>query len=118
MPVIATNIIHRGKMMKSKHIIPDGIILVIMLSGIIAYLIKNNKSLATNKTGEIAMYTIPDKEKIFVNGVIIPEKTEVIYLDPTKGTVNKVSIINGQEVRRMKCSLRIKMILLLIRYKG
>ena len=100
MPVIATSIICRGKMMKKKHIIFISIIVVIILSGIIAYVIKNNKSLATNKTGVISLYKIPDKEKVFINGVVIPEKTESIYLDQTKGNVNKVSVINGQEVKK------------------
>jgi HlyD family secretion protein len=99
-PVIATIIIHRGKMMKKKHIIFISIIVLIILAGVIAYVVKNNKSSAAKKAGDIVMYTIPDKEKIFVNGVIIPEKTDNIYLDPTKGIVNKVSIINGQEVKK------------------
>lgn len=99
-PAIATSIIHRGKMMKKKHIIFISIIVLIILAGVIGYVVKNNKSLAAKKAGDIALYTIPDKEKIFVNGVIIPEKTESIYLDPTKGIVNKVLIINGQEVKK------------------
>jgi len=100
MPVIATSIICRGKMMKKKHIIFISIIVLIILSGIIAYVIKNNKSLTTNKTGVISLYKIPDKEKVFINGVVIPQKTESIYLDQTKGNVNKVSVISGQEVKK------------------
>jgi HlyD family secretion protein len=100
MPVIATSIICRGKIMKKKHIIFISIIVVIILAGVIASVIKNNKSLATNKMGAMSLYKIPDKEKIFINGVIIPQKTESIYLDQTKGNVNKVSVINGQGVKK------------------
>jgi len=86
--------------MKKKHIIFISIIAVIILSGIIAAVLKNNNNSASNKSGSIALYTIPAKEKIFVNGVIVPEKKENIYLEETKGSVYKVSVTNGQVVKR------------------
>ncbi|MBU3092015.1 efflux RND transporter periplasmic adaptor subunit [Clostridium sp. CF011] len=86
--------------MKKKHIIFLSIIGVIILSGIIAYVVKNNKDSAGKKGKEVALYTIPAKEKIFVNGVVVPEKTENIYRDETKGTINKVSVTNGQVVNK------------------
>ncbi|MBW9150260.1 efflux RND transporter periplasmic adaptor subunit [Clostridium sp. CM028] len=86
--------------MKKKHIIFLSIIGVIILFGIIAYVVKNNKDSAGNKGKEVALYTIPAKEKIFVNGVVVPEKTENIYRDETKGTINKVSVTNGQIVNK------------------
>lgn len=85
--------------MKKKHIIFISIIVLIIISGIIAYVFKNNKNLSFNKTTKIALYTIPEKEKVFVNGVISPQKTENIYLDDTKGSVDKVSVSNGQVVK-------------------
>lgn len=99
-PVNVTSIFRRGKMMKKKHIIFISIIGVIILSGIIAYVFKNNKSLANNKAGEVALYTIPAKEKVFVNGIIVPEKTENVYRDETKGSINKVSVTDGQVVSK------------------
>lgn len=86
--------------MKKKHIIFISIIVLIIISGIIAYVFKNNKNLSFNKTTKIALYTIPEKEKVFVNGVISPQKTENIYLDDTKGSVNKVSVTDGQVVKK------------------
>lgn len=86
--------------MKKKHIIFISIILVIILSGTSAYIFKRNKALATNKDVKIALYTIPVKEKIFVNGIIVPEKTENIYKDETKGSIDKVSITDGQVVKK------------------
>ena len=86
--------------MKKKHIIFISIIALIILSGIIAYVFKYNKDSAFNKSKSIALYTVPAKEKIFVNGVIVPEKKENIYLDDTKGSVNKVSVTDGQVVKK------------------
>ena len=89
-----------GGYMKKKHIIFISIIVLIILSGIIAYVYKYNKDSAFNKNKSIALYTIPAKEKIFVNGIIVPEKTENIYIDQTKGSINKVSVTDGQVVKK------------------
>lgn len=86
--------------MKKKHVIFISIIVVIILSGIIAYVFKNKSGSTFNKSKAIALYTIPAKEKIFVNGIIVPEKEKNIYLDETRGSVNKVSVINGQLVKK------------------
>lgn len=86
--------------MKNKHIIFISSIAVIILLGTIAYALKNNTTLADNKDVKIALFTIPPKEKIFINGVIVPEKVENIYLDDTKGSVNKVLVIDGQVVNK------------------
>ncbi len=86
--------------MKKKHIIFIGIIVVIILSGIAASLLRNSNNSGFNKSDPISLYTIPAKEKVFVNGIIVPEKVENIYLDETKGNINKVSVINGQVVTK------------------
>lgn len=86
--------------MKKKHIIFIIIIVLIIISGIIGYVFKNNKNSTFNKNKPIALYTIPAKEKIFVNGVIVPEKSENIFLNETKGTVDKVSVTDGQVVKK------------------
>jgi len=86
--------------MKKKHIIFISVIVLIIIFGIIAYVFKNNKGLASSKSESIALYTIPTKEKVFVNGIIVPEKTENIYRDESKGSINKVSITNGQIVKK------------------
>ncbi|MBW9152414.1 efflux RND transporter periplasmic adaptor subunit [Clostridium estertheticum] len=86
--------------MKKKHIIFISIIGVIIVSGIIGYAAKNNKGSAGNKGKAVEVYTIPAKDKIFVNGVVVPEKTENIFRDETKGTINNVSVTNGQVVKK------------------
>ncbi|MGH4051925.1 MAG: efflux RND transporter periplasmic adaptor subunit [Clostridium sp.] len=86
--------------MKKKHIIFISIIGLIIIFGIIAYVFKNNKDLASSKSESIALYTIPTREKVFVNGIIVPEKTENIYKDESKGSINKVSITDEQIVKK------------------
>lgn len=46
------------------------------------------------------MYTVPSTDKVFVNGKIEPEKVENIFLDATKGTVDKVEVKNGDVVEK------------------
>ncbi|MPQ29946.1 efflux RND transporter periplasmic adaptor subunit [Clostridium estertheticum] len=86
--------------MKKKHIIFISIIGVIIVAGIIGYVAKNNKGSAGNKGKAVEVYTIPAKDKIFVNGIVVPEKTENIFRDETKGTIDKVSVTNGQVVKK------------------
>ncbi|MBU3112369.1 efflux RND transporter periplasmic adaptor subunit [Clostridium lacusfryxellense] len=86
--------------MKKKHIIFISIIVLIILVGIIAFVFKNNKTSTSNKSGQVAVYKIPAKDKIFVNGIIVPEKIENIYRDETKGSINKVSVTDGQLVKK------------------
>ncbi|MBU3179724.1 efflux RND transporter periplasmic adaptor subunit [Clostridium psychrophilum] len=86
--------------MKKKHIIFIIIIGVIIITGIIAYAIKNNKKASGNKGKAVELYKIPAKDKIFVNGIIVPEKTESIFRDETKGSINEVSVEDGQVVAK------------------
>lgn len=87
------------KKKKKNLIIFSVIFLIIVLSGVGAYLYK--KSLDNNnKASKIKLYTVSSGEKVFVNGEISPEKTENIYLDATKGSVDKVSVENGQVVKK------------------
>ena len=46
------------------------------------------------------IYTVPSTDKVFVNGKIEPEKVENIFLDATKGTVDKVEVENGDVVEK------------------
>jgi len=85
--------------MKKKHIIFVSIIVLIILVGIIAYVFKNNKD-SLSKGKSVDLYTIPAKDKIFVNGVIVPEKTENIFRDEAKGSIDKVLVTDGQLVKK------------------
>ncbi|GLC30699.1 efflux RND transporter periplasmic adaptor subunit [Clostridium omnivorum] len=85
--------------MKKKYMVIFITIFIILVSSISLYAI-NRSGRSVNRTAPIALYTIPDREKVFVNGIVTPEKTENIFLDNTKGNVNKVSVNNGQAVKK------------------
>ncbi|EQB86478.1 HlyD family secretion protein [Clostridium punense] len=85
--------------MKKKYIIISIISVVILLSTLGFYFLKKSIN-NTAKGSKAELLTIAPKEKIFINGVISPEKSEDIFLDPTKGTVDKVSVKDGQEVKK------------------
>lgn len=86
------------KKIKKQYIIFLIIFTVIIASSIGFYLLKKN--LKTNKEPKVELYTIVPGEKVFVNGIITPEQTESVYLDATKGTVNTVSVKDGQVVKK------------------
>jgi len=65
--------------MKKNQIVFVIVIILIILSGIIVSVTKNNKDSAFNKSVPIVLYKIPEAEKVFVNGVIVPEKIKNIY---------------------------------------
>lgn len=85
--------------MKKKYIIISIISVVILLSTLGFYFLKKSIN-NTAKGSKVELLTIAPKEKIFINGVISPEKSEDVFLDPTKGTVDKVSVKDGQEVKK------------------
>ncbi|WP_291576560.1 efflux RND transporter periplasmic adaptor subunit [Clostridium sp. UBA4548] len=85
--------------MKKKYIIISVISMIIILSTLGFYFLKKSTN-NTAKAKKVELLTIAPKEKIFINGVISPEKSEDIFLDPTKGTVDKTSVKNGQVVKK------------------
>lgn len=53
-----------------------------------------------SKETKMKLLSIPSKEKVFINGTIVPMEKEEIYLDPTKGAVEILSVENGQTVKK------------------
>lgn len=86
------------KKLKKNQIIIAVILVIILVSSIGFYLMKKN--MGVKKSTKIETYTISPGDKVFVNGVIAPEATESIYLDATKGNVDKVSVKDGQVVKK------------------
>ncbi|MPQ42431.1 efflux RND transporter periplasmic adaptor subunit [Clostridium tarantellae] len=70
---------------------------IILASSTGFYFLKKNMN-GEKKVASLETYTIPTSDKVFINGVVAPEKVETIYLEPAKGTVNKVKVNNGQNV--------------------
>ncbi len=81
----------------------NGGIIAIIISAILIfslgfYLIRRNMKVSTNI--KVQTYNIAPVEKVFVNGILTPEVTESIYLDATKGKVDKVSVKDGQVIKK------------------
>ena len=53
-----------------------------------------------SKETSMKLLSIPSNEKVFINGTIVPMERDVIYLDPTKGEVETLSVENGQTVSK------------------
>ncbi|WP_415318835.1 efflux RND transporter periplasmic adaptor subunit [Clostridium perfringens] len=84
--------------MKKKYIIAIVTVVILAGVGVGSYFLKqsmNKESVAT-----MDIYTVPSTDKVFVNGKIEPEKVENIFLDATKGTVDKVEVKNGDVVEK------------------
>ncbi|SHI48751.1 Biotin-lipoyl like [Clostridium amylolyticum] len=85
--------------MKKKLVILFSIVAVIIISGVFVLMPKKDKPQATKESNRIPLYTISQSDKVFVNGIILPEKVININQDPSKGTVSKVSVKTGQVVK-------------------
>ncbi|ELC8388781.1 efflux RND transporter periplasmic adaptor subunit [Clostridium perfringens] len=84
--------------MKKKYIIAIVTVVILAWVGVGSYFLKQSMNKESVATMEI--YTVPSTDKVFVNGKIEPEKVENIFLDATKGTVDKVEVENGDVVEK------------------
>ncbi|MGM8286462.1 efflux RND transporter periplasmic adaptor subunit [Clostridium perfringens] len=84
--------------MKKKYIIAIVTVVILAGVGVGSYFLKQSMNEESVATMEI--YTVPSTDKVFVNGKIEPEKVENIFLDATKGTVDKVEVENGDVVEK------------------
>lgn len=86
------------KKLKKNYTVLIAIVAIILVSSIGLYFL--NKSMKSEKSTKIVTYTIPESEKIFVNGIITPEQSKDLYLDATKGKVNSTSVKDGQVIKK------------------
>ncbi|WP_150541092.1 efflux RND transporter periplasmic adaptor subunit [Clostridium perfringens] len=84
--------------MKKKYIIAIVTVVILAGVGVGSYFLKQSMNKESVATMEI--YTVPSTDKVFVNGKIEPEKVENIFLDATKGTVDKVEVEKGDVVEK------------------
>lgn len=84
--------------MKKKYIIAIVTVVILAGVGVGSYFLKQSMNKESVATMEI--YTVPSTDKVFVNGKIEPEKVENIFLDATKGTVDKVEVKSGDVVEK------------------
>lgn len=70
---------------------------VVVVGGIV---VANNNAQREEIVQEVVQtYTIPENEKIFINGVIVPKKSKQIEA-PTNGAVPDIRVSNGQKVKK------------------
>lgn len=87
------------KLGKKKVIIGSILIIAIFISGFVVFKKKNsNVGEEVKATPEI--YTIPGKEKIFVNGKIVPNKSEDFFIDGDNGELDEIKVEDGQKVEK------------------
>lgn len=84
--------------MKKKYIIAIVTVVILAGVGVGSYFLKQSMNKESVATMEI--YTVPSTDKVFVNGKIEPEKVENIFLDATKGAIDKVEVKNGDVVEK------------------
>ncbi|MFR9069664.1 MAG: efflux RND transporter periplasmic adaptor subunit [Paraclostridium sp.] len=87
------------KLGKKKAIIGSIVIIALCISGFVVFKSKNSDG------GEVAeetpeIYTVPGKEKIFVNGKVIPNKSEDFFIDGDKGELDEIKVEDGQKVEK------------------
>ncbi|MEG2786884.1 MAG: efflux RND transporter periplasmic adaptor subunit [Romboutsia sp.] len=91
----------RIKLSKKQAIISGMVIIAIFIGGFVA--IKKSQSNANDEeaVGETPeIYTVPGKEKIFVNGKVVPEKYEDFSVDSEKGQLDSIKVEDGQNVEK------------------
>lgn len=68
--------------------------------GMFAYgKLKNNDDLNSGVEEGVETYTIPEGEKIFINGVIVPKESKDFY-PPEGDEISSISVKNGQSVKK------------------
>ena len=69
--------------------------IIVIIAGGIAISNKNHKEAES----AIQTYTIPENEKIFINGLIVPQQSKNI-MGPANGSIPDIRVSNGQSVKK------------------
>ena len=89
---------------KSRKSIIVMLVTTALAGGVYLYIADNSPELKTyatapaNKTEDDTFYTISGSEKIYVNGVVTPVKTETFFMDETLGEIEKINVNSGEIV--------------------
>lgn len=84
--------------MKKKLIIAILTVVILTGVGVGSYYLKTSMNKSNKENTEF--YTVPSTDKVFINGEIRPENIDTIYLEPTRGEVDKVDVKNGDVVKK------------------
>lgn len=87
-----------GKFKNKKIKIAVGIAVISSLSIGSYYLYNKESNTVQSEENYVETYTIADNEKIFINGVILPTKSQEFSM-PTEGEISKLNVTNGKIVK-------------------
>lgn len=89
---------------KSRKSIIVMMVTTALAGGVYLYVADNSPESITyattlnNKTEDDMFYTISGSEKIYINGVVTPVKTETFFIDETLGEIEKINVNSGEIV--------------------
>ena len=83
---------------KKKAIIGGLVLIAVFIAVFLGIKIKNNISNANGEAKVPEIYTVPKKEKILIDGKVMPSKSKDFFAEPNKGNVDSIAIEDGQKV--------------------
>lgn len=90
---------------KRRNLKSNATILLAILSGCVLFFNssgENNSSIEVKAekrdANTVAMYTVPSAEKVFINGIVTPEKTETFSYKSEYGVMENVKVQSGEYV--------------------
>lgn len=83
---------------KKKAIIGGLVLIAVFIAVFLGIKIKNNISNANREAKVPEIYTVPKKEKILIDGKVMPAKSKDFFAEPNKGNVDSISVEDGQKV--------------------
>lgn len=88
-------------MKNKKVIIALAVIVSLAVLSLMRYVIVTKKNGAkTDETKKLAIYTIPERKKFYLEGELQSVNKEVFEQDLTKGEIDKISVKDGQKVKK------------------
>lgn len=75
---------------------------VVCTGGVVGYNVvtKNIESKATADNAQVELYYVPDEEKIFINGKLVPKQSKDFYVSSEQGELNEIKVKDGDLIKK------------------
>ena len=83
---------------KKKAIIGGVVVIAIFMAVFFGIKIKNSMSNENEKAQVPEIYNVPEKEKIIIDGKVMPGKSKDFFAEPSKGEIENIAVEDGQKV--------------------
>lgn len=83
---------------KKKAIIGGLVLIAVFIAVFLGIKIKNNISNANREAKVPEIYTVPKKEKILIDGKVMPAKSKDFFGEHNKGNIDSIAVEDGQKV--------------------